>query len=266
MQSGNDCGAVTKGKVQKSCTVRKTGECFQRKTIGSCSKRDICSFLHTHATGDRETMREEVGDAEKSRLEQASSSVPNVKEQTDVKSSNSPEASPATRAEIPCLWEARCKRSTCNYRHHPVCHGYKSGNRCIYGHCCLRRHADGERKPSARSKISYSRISYCSEKEKDVQGCASQNSDPMNSILRKVEELGLNASAGHTMKFLGCIWYETKIRERKWHLEALSKKVKIMSEMRKPHDLKFLPAKQRGILREKFSSSKPKIKLRFILL
>ena len=31
-----------------------------------------------------------------------------------------------------------------------------------------------------------------------VQGCVSQNSDPMNSILQKVEELGLNASAGHT--------------------------------------------------------------------
>ena len=34
--------------------------------------------------------------------------------------------------------------------------------------------------------------------EKNVQGCVSQNSDPMNSFLRKVEELGLNASAGHT--------------------------------------------------------------------
>ena len=33
---------------------------------------------------------------------------------------------------------------------------------------------------------------------KNVQGCVSQNSDPMNPILRKVEVLGLNASAGHT--------------------------------------------------------------------
>ena len=35
-------------------------------------------------------------------------------------------------------------------------------------------------------------------RKKKVQGCASQDSDPMNSILRKVEEFGLNASAGHT--------------------------------------------------------------------
>ena len=43
-----------KGKEQHSFTERKTGECFQRKTIGSCSRRDTCSILHTHATGDRE--------------------------------------------------------------------------------------------------------------------------------------------------------------------------------------------------------------------
>ena len=64
-----------------------------------------------------------------------------------------------------------------------------------------------------KKKRRYSRSSCFSEKKK-VQGCVSQNSDPMNSILRKVEELGLNASAGH-QKFLGCTWYETKIRERK---------------------------------------------------
>ena len=42
--------------------------------------------------------------------------------------------------------------------------------------------------------------SWKKKKKKNVQGCVSQNSAPMNSILRKVEELGLNAS--------GCIWYE----------------------------------------------------------
>ena len=41
--------------------------------------------------------------------EQASSSVPTGKGQTDVKSSTSPEASPATRAKILCLWEQDVK-------------------------------------------------------------------------------------------------------------------------------------------------------------
>ena len=34
-------------------------------------------------------------------------------------------------------------------------------------------------------------------RKKNLQGCVSQDSAPMNSILRKVEELRLNASAGH---------------------------------------------------------------------
>ena len=54
------------------------------------------SFLHTYATGHRETMWKEVGDVRKSHLEQASSSVPKVKKQTLVKSSNSLKASPET--------------------------------------------------------------------------------------------------------------------------------------------------------------------------
>ena len=36
------------------------------------------------------------------------------------------------------------------------------------------------------------------KEKKNVQGCVSQNSAAMNSVLWKVEELGLNASAGHT--------------------------------------------------------------------
>ena len=69
------------------------------------------------------------------------------------------------------------------------------------------------------------------KKKKNVQGCVSQNSDPMNSILRKVEELGLNASAGSHLKFSGCTWYETEFGKEKGSLEALSKKVNLMSEI-----------------------------------
>ena len=75
---------VTKGKDQTSYIDRKTGECFQLKTIGVGSNGDICNFLHT---GRRETIWWEVGDANKSRLEQVSSSLPKVKKQTDVKNS-----------------------------------------------------------------------------------------------------------------------------------------------------------------------------------
>ena len=48
------CSRPKTRRAKKSYTDPKTEECFQRKTIGSCSRRDACSFLHRHATGDRE--------------------------------------------------------------------------------------------------------------------------------------------------------------------------------------------------------------------
>ena len=109
--------AETEGKGQNSFTKKKTGECFQWKANGPCSTGDSCSFLHTRASGNRETTAEEVGNARGSGLkpavnneprrkgkDQASSSVPTERGQTDVKSSKSLEASPATRVKIPCPW------------------------------------------------------------------------------------------------------------------------------------------------------------------
>ena len=89
-------GAVTKGKGQNSFTKRKTRECFQWKTDGSCSKGQSCSVLHAPAAGDREPAQEKVGSTGGSRQkhatgnrvlerkdkEQASSSAPKVTEQT----------------------------------------------------------------------------------------------------------------------------------------------------------------------------------------
>ena len=44
--------------------------------------------------------------------EQTSSSEPKVRARTDVKSSTSLEARPATRATIPCAWGAKCQISS----------------------------------------------------------------------------------------------------------------------------------------------------------
>ena len=114
--------AVTKGKGQNSFTKWKTGGCFQWKATGSCSKSESCSFLHSRASGNRETSAEGAKNTGVSSFKpavdneqrrkgkgQASSSVPTGKGRTDDKRSKSLEASPATRAKIPCLWGARCK-------------------------------------------------------------------------------------------------------------------------------------------------------------
>ena len=57
------------------------------------------------------------------------------------------------------------KTSSCDYRHHPVCRGYKSGNRCIHGYRCLYRQADSKSNLSARLRREYSRNSCYSEKK-----------------------------------------------------------------------------------------------------
>ena len=189
---------------------------------------DSCSFLHSRASGNRETSAGEVKDTGVSNLKpavnneqrrkgkgQASSSVPTGKGQTDVKSSASRDASPATRAKIPCLWVARCERPSCYFRHPSVCREYKCGKRCIYGKSCLYRHADGREKPSKKSKKESTQGAVAILKEKKVQGCASQNSDPKKSIMRKAGQKRLSASAGHTIKFSGRTWYQIQMRERK---------------------------------------------------
>ena len=111
------------------------------------------------------------------------------------------------------------------------------------------------RKPIASSK-KVSRGSVVCLKEEKVQGCVSQNSVPINSILRKVQELQFNASARHTRKFSGCTWNETEFVFflNKGSLEALSKKVNFIREilarmvlrdnhLRKPHDKQIVSSK-----------------------
>ena len=140
--------AVTEGKGQKKPLPSGRKEnAFSGRQMGLVKKGDSCSFMHSRASGNQ-TSAEEVKNTGK---RQAPSSVPTGKGQTDVKSSTSREASPATGAKIPCLWGARCKRSSCDFRHPPVCRDYKSGKRCIYGNSCLYRHLMVRRNP-ARSR------------------------------------------------------------------------------------------------------------------
>ena len=77
---------------------------------------------------------------------------------------------------------------------------------------------------SARSRKEGTQGAVAFLSEKKVQGCVSQSSDPMNSILPKAGELRLNASAGLTMKFSECTWTKLKFVKEKDNLEALSNK------------------------------------------
>ena len=135
--------------------------------------------------------------------------------------------------------------------------------------------ADGEEKPSKRSKRESTQGAVAILKHRKVQGCVSQNSDPKKSILRKAGQVRVNASAGHTIKFSGRTWYEIRIRETEGPT-VLSKKVTLE---RNPCAPKFeertleetsrqedCARKEAWDLSKKYISSKPTIKLRFILL
>ena len=209
--------------------------------------------------------------------QQASSSVPTGKGQTVVKSSTSPEASPATRAKILCLWEARCKRSSCEFRHPPVCRDNKSGNRRTYGNYCLYRDADGEEKASKKSKKESTQgaVAILRQKKK-VQGCVSKfRSKEVYSVESWANEIERFGGTHH--KILGTHVVRNSNSGKKGPSRGVIQKVNLMSEilarpsLRKEHlrelqDKKSVPAKQHGIWREKYFSSWPRAKRRFVLL
>ena len=68
---------------------------------------------------------------------QAYCSVPTEEAQTDLESSTSLEASPATGAKVPVYGGQDVKISLCVFRHPPVCRKYNSGNSCNYGNTRL---------------------------------------------------------------------------------------------------------------------------------
>ena len=75
--------------------------------------------------------------SEVGKVKDKKSSVTTGNKQTDDNRSTNLEANPATRARIPCLWEAWCKRSSCDDRRPSVCRNYKYENTCIHGSNCL---------------------------------------------------------------------------------------------------------------------------------
>ena len=126
-------------------------------------------------------------DARKCRQEQASSPVPKVKKQTDVNGLYSLKACPVTGAKKIFVYgwqDEKDRRVTIDIIPCVVVTSLETD-----AFVAIVAYFEVE-------KRRYSRSSCCSEKK--VQGCVSQNLDQLNSFLRKAEELGLNALAGHT--------------------------------------------------------------------
>ena len=117
------------------------------------------------------------------------------------------------KPRIPCPRLSRWKISSRNFRHHPVCRGYKCGNRCIHGYRCLYRH-DAERKPSARPRRRYSRISCYSEKKKSPRLCI-RRFWSKEFYSTESWRIGIERFGGTHLKFSGCTWYKVEFLKKK---------------------------------------------------
>ena len=191
----------------------------ERKTVGSCSRRDACSFLHTHATGHRDDKAERSGRRKKI-SPRASILSSTESERTDWrKSLDSLKASPAIKGDNSlCLLRARWKRSSCDYRHHPVCRGYKSGNRCFHGYP----------QREVEKKVLKKQLPFWGKKKsKVVYPKHSANEFHSTESWR----IGIELFGGIHLKFSGCTWYEIEFGKEKGNLEALSEKAILMSEI-----------------------------------
>ena len=124
----------------------------------------------------------------------------------------------------PCLWRARWKRSACDYRHHPVCRGYKAGNSCIHGYRCLCRQADGKSNLSARSKkkVRQGAVAMMRRRTKGfrISKLRSNEFCSIGKLKNWIERFG-----GTHLKILRMHLVQNWIRQRnKGNLEASSKK------------------------------------------
>ena len=150
-----------------------------------------------------------------------------------------------------------------------MCRNYKSGNKCIHGKNCLYRHADGEEKPSKRSKSESTQRAVAILKEKkSPRLCMSK--------FRCKKVYSSECWANEIERFDGP-GTKFKFGKEKGHLEAFSKNTNLMSEilarpvlrkeyLRNSHDKKSTSAKQHRIWRENFLGSRSRTKLRFILM
>ena len=148
---------------------------------------------------------------------------------------------------------------------------FKSAKGCVHGDKCRFRHVEDHVKSNKKSKKGGAKGSVVTLKESTQLGCVSQDSFPRKSFPRESGRLG----SKHTVKFSKGTWHQINIRERKGPSRGIIQKyAPHEARLRAPkfddrsHEdtLKDAPAKQRGIWRKIFTTSRIWTELRFMLL
>ena len=109
-----------------------------------------------------------------------------------------------------------------------MCCSNTFGNRCIHGNNCLYRHADGEEKPSKRSESTEGAVAIVSKSPRlCISQITSKDVHSAGSWANEIELFGgtrcKNSQDASGAKF--------KFGKEKGHLETLSKKINLRSEI-----------------------------------
>ena len=266
-------GSVTKSqKGKKACVERKVGECFQWKAHGQCSKGDSCDFSHDiQASGNsgkgRRRKRRSYSPASHSQNRlTARDKHPHRDQAVNRKTllitvkfhadSNSVKIRRVNCGTLPCVWITSLKKDV-----------YMATN-AISDMLRQKESSKKSKKGGAKDQLLYWRSLY--------------NWVVSLKILIRENLFYVNLEcweSKHTVKFSKGTWHQIKNKfgKERVHREVLSKSVRHMSVVlarrnsRKDHMLRpwsknDAPAKQRGIWRKIFTSSRTRTKLRFIFL
>ena len=192
-----------KGKGQKIYAERKTGEYFQRKTIGFCSNWRHMHFS-THACHrtpwdyvERSGRRKEIS-PRTSILFSTESEGTDRREK--LKQSKGQSGDWCLKKSLVYGWQDE-KDSHVIFGIIPCVVVTSLETDAFVAFVALFDMLMVRSNHSARSRKEGTQGAVAVLRER-VQGCVSQNSDPMNRILRQVGDLRLNASAGHTVKWI----------------------------------------------------------------
>ena len=179
-----ETGVFVKSHKGKNVSVdKKSGEFWQWKANGQCSRGDSCSFRHGSDRGQRV---------------QRSSLAPKAQTQVDGRMPSKALA-PGEKVLVQGKVRKRAKitsselvrNPSCDYWHPPVCQNYMSVSGCKFGDKCLLRQTEADGQPSRKSKNSGGKGSVALLKESIHLGLRVQDTEPLKkTILRKSGKLG----------------------------------------------------------------------------
>ena len=262
--------------TERKAVTRQKGE-----QLGSCSRRDACSFLHRHATEDREDNAEWSEDTQETLTHSKHTlQCRKVKKRIDGKSLYSLKASPATNALKSLVHEGpgeEDRRVTIDIIPCVVVTRMKTDAfMAIVAHVVkLMVRATSAR---GREEGTWGAVAILKKKKKTSKIVVYLKTQ-IHWILVywKLKKMGLNASAGHTMKFSGCTWYKIEFGKEKraiwrhcpfkWTSWSKSLRTQFWGTTTWGNLTTSRLYQQRSVeFGEKICKFKPNIQLRFILL